>query len=197
MEKSLEMVAGIRAGLTKVARILIAGSYLSFRVADQLYAVRVVNVRRILFASEILPLRGMPDHVRGVMKLQDRLVPVLSLQPKIPMASASPLVILVRVNYPKGGSIDACFLTESDPNLCHFTPEEIVTRKESDLGVPPGFFTASAVRENQSFALLALHKIVPESLSRSLTERIAEIGNPSDDLWRFNRECLLTNPRAN
>jgi len=57
-----------------------ATSYVVFSVRGHRLALPLANVKRITRAAAVLPLPGAPAPLRGVVNLQGRLVPVVSLQ---------------------------------------------------------------------------------------------------------------------
>ncbi len=58
----------------------LAGTYLAFRLGEEGYGIAVRKVREILRMVEITPVPQMPAHVRGVINLRGKIVPVLDLR---------------------------------------------------------------------------------------------------------------------
>lgn len=57
------------------------GRFLTFRLADEVYGVPILNVREIIELQEISPVPRASPWVRGVVNLRGRVLPVLD--PKV------------------------------------------------------------------------------------------------------------------
>ena len=53
------------------------GKYLAFTLGSESYAVPVLAVREIIRFCPITPVASMPAHVRGVINLRGRVIPVV------------------------------------------------------------------------------------------------------------------------
>ena len=56
---------------------------LVFSVHEQRYALHLANVERIVRAVEVTPLPESPESVLGVVNVQGRIIPVLSLRKRL------------------------------------------------------------------------------------------------------------------
>ena len=56
------------------------GKYLTFVLSSQVYGVPVLAVREIIRLCPITPVANMPPHVRGVINLRGRVIPVVDLR---------------------------------------------------------------------------------------------------------------------
>ena len=56
--------------------------YLTFKLADELYAVNVANIKEVLGVPKITRVPRMPDFMSGVINLRGSVVPVLDLRRK-------------------------------------------------------------------------------------------------------------------
>lgn len=62
--------------------------YLSFRLGREEYGVEILRVREIIGMIDVTPLPHAPAHVRGVVNLRGRIIPVVDLRALFGMASA-------------------------------------------------------------------------------------------------------------
>lgn len=60
-----------------------AGKYLTFELAHEEYGVPVLKVREIVRMTDITPVPRMPRHVRGVINLRGKVIPVIDLRLKL------------------------------------------------------------------------------------------------------------------
>jgi len=65
-----------------------AGKYLTFRLGPESYGIKVVRVREIIRLAAITAVPQMPAHVKGVINLRGRIVPVLDLRQKLGLGEA-------------------------------------------------------------------------------------------------------------
>jgi purine-binding chemotaxis protein CheW len=62
-----------------------AGKYLTFRLANEEFGIRVLQVREIMGLQEITAVPQTPAHIKGVINLRGRIVPVIDLRLKFGM----------------------------------------------------------------------------------------------------------------
>ncbi|SPF52345.1 CheW protein [Candidatus Sulfopaludibacter sp. SbA4] len=65
-----------------------AGKYLTFQLANEEFGIRVLKVREIMGLQEITAVPQTPAHVKGVINLRGKVVPVIDLRLKFGMATA-------------------------------------------------------------------------------------------------------------
>ncbi len=53
--------------------------YLTFKLSEEVYAIKVTNIREVLIVPKITKLPRMPDYMIGIINLRGRVVPVLDL----------------------------------------------------------------------------------------------------------------------
>lgn len=58
------------------------GKFLTFRLGREEYGIEITKVREIIGLMEITPVPQAADHVRGVINLRGKIVPVLDLRKK-------------------------------------------------------------------------------------------------------------------
>jgi purine-binding chemotaxis protein CheW len=56
------------------------GKYLVVTLGDESYGVPVLSVREIIRLCPITPVAGMPAHVRGVINLRGKIIPLVDLR---------------------------------------------------------------------------------------------------------------------
>ena len=63
----------------------LAGKYLTFRLGAEEYGIEILRVREIIGLMDITPVPRSPAHIRGVINLRGRIIPVLDLRTKFGM----------------------------------------------------------------------------------------------------------------
>src|SRR5579872_3624212 len=59
-----------------------AGKYLTFQLANEEFGIRVLKVREIMGLQEITTVPQTPGHIKGVINLRGKVVPVIDLRLK-------------------------------------------------------------------------------------------------------------------
>jgi len=75
-----------------VATITETTQYLTFRLADELFALDIGKVREVLDFTSITKVPQTPDYMRGVINLRGSVVPVVDLRLKFGMTLAEQTV---------------------------------------------------------------------------------------------------------
>src|ERR1017187_2441197 len=65
-----------------------AGKYLTFQLACEEFGIRVLKVREIMGLQEITAVPQTPAHVKGVINLRGKVVPVIDLRLKFGVEAA-------------------------------------------------------------------------------------------------------------
>ena len=60
----------------------LGGKYLTFILGDEEYGLPVLKVREIIKVMDITQVPQVPDHVRGVINLRGKVIPVIDLRRK-------------------------------------------------------------------------------------------------------------------
>ena len=64
-----------------------AGKYLTFQLANEEFGIRVLKVREIMGVQEITAVPQTPSHVKGVINLRGKVIPVIDLRLKFGLPS--------------------------------------------------------------------------------------------------------------
>ena len=65
-----------------------AGKYLTFQLAQEEFGIRVLKVREIMGLQEITAVPQTPAHIKGVINLRGKVVPVIDLRRKFGLPAA-------------------------------------------------------------------------------------------------------------
>ena len=85
MSVTMTMTANDNAAAQADAR---AGKYLTFQLASEEFGIRVLKVREIMGIQEITAVPQTPAHIKGVINLRGKVVPVVDLRLKFGVAAA-------------------------------------------------------------------------------------------------------------
>jgi purine-binding chemotaxis protein CheW len=71
---------------TNTATAELAGKYLTFALAEEEYGLPVLRVREIIKMMDITEVPQVPPHVKGVLNLRGKVIPVIDLRLKFGFA---------------------------------------------------------------------------------------------------------------
>ena len=60
----------------------LAGKYLTFLLGDEIFGLEILKVQEIIGIERVTSVPGTPDHVRGVINLRGKVIPIIELRLK-------------------------------------------------------------------------------------------------------------------
>ncbi len=80
----------------------VEGKYLTFVLGDEIYGIEILKAREIIGLMDITTVPQTPDHMKGVINLRGKVIPVIDLRMKFEMQeeehTQETCVIVVEVN---------------------------------------------------------------------------------------------------
>ncbi len=141
-----------------------SGKHLTFRLAEEEYGVGILKVREIIGLMQITAVPRAPKHIRGVVNLRGKIVPVLDLRRKFGLPEAE----LKREN-----CIITAMIEAGDENilvgLLVDSVSEVLLVEASEIEAVPAlndvklpFITGLAKTQGKVRILLDIDKVVQE-----------------------------------
>lgn len=151
------------------------GKYLAFTLAGETYAVPVLAVREIIRLCPITPVANMPPHVRGVINLRGRVIPLIDLRVRfgLPAAPDHDRTCIVVGQVAAGvESRPYAVVVDGVEEVAAFSAGDIVPPPDFGAGVELPFVTGMARRAAGVTTLLDLDAVaaadrLPEAAARS------------------------------
>ncbi|HUC86012.1 MAG TPA: chemotaxis protein CheW [Candidatus Acidoferrales bacterium] len=111
------------------------GKYLTFNLQGESYGIDVLKVREIIRLTTITAVPQMPAHIRGVINLRGKIIPVMDLRIRFEFANAAnteqTCIIVVQVKLPDGKSTQMGLVVDG--------VEEVININENDIEETPNF----------------------------------------------------------
>lgn len=111
-----------------------AGKYLTFKLGKEEFGIQVLHVREIMGVQDITAVPGTPAHLKGVINLRGKIIPVVDLRLKFAFPEATftqtTCIIVVQV------------MQESEPAMIGLIVDgvsEVLTLNEGDIEDAPDF----------------------------------------------------------
>jgi purine-binding chemotaxis protein CheW len=105
-----------------------AGKYLTFQLASEEFGIRVLKVREIMGLQEITAVPQTPAHVKGVINLRGKVVPVVDLRLKFGLPAAEytqRTCIIVTQIQGEGGPVSIGIVVDGVSEVLNLTAQEI------------------------------------------------------------------------
>jgi purine-binding chemotaxis protein CheW len=120
----------------------LGGKYLTFALGSEEYGIGILKVREIIGLLEITAVPHTPTHIKGVINLRGRVIPVLDLRTKFGMPAKEHderTCIIVAEVQGQAGTVQIGMLVDSVSEVLNISEEEIE---------PPPAFGDSSVNGN-------------------------------------------------
>lgn len=107
----------------------LAGKYLTFRLQNESYGIKVLKIREIIRLQAITPVPQMPAYLKGVLNLRGKIIPVLDLRMKLGFAESADTehscIIVVKIDLPNMVSSQMGLIVDGVEEVTNISAEEI------------------------------------------------------------------------
>jgi purine-binding chemotaxis protein CheW len=118
----------------------VAGKYLTFNLDAESYGIDVLKVREIIRLAAITAVPQMPAHIRGVINLRGKIIPVMDLRVRFGLSPAASTnqtcIVVVQVKLPNGKPAQMGLIVDG--------VEEVINLSDNDVEETPNFGSAVA-----------------------------------------------------
>lgn len=139
-----------------VTSIIETRQYLTFKLADEIFAVDVAKVREILEWTNITKIPQTPDYMCGVINLRGSVVPVIDLKQKFGMAetekTVNTCIIVVEVDQ-DGDTIVLGAIADSVQEVFELEPAQIEPAPRIGTNLNTDFIQGMG-KQNDSFIMI-------------------------------------------
>ena len=148
------------ASVTKESR---AGKYLTFRLEAEEYGLVILRVREIIGLMDITHVPRTPHHIRGVINLRGKVIPVLDLRAKFGMDTKEDTeetcIIVVEVSI-EDSSVQIGILVDAVSEVLDIQESDIEDAPNFGGGFEGDFILGMGKVKNQVKILLDIDKVL-------------------------------------
>lgn len=170
----------------KSAQEIVLRQYLTFHLADELFALPIEHIREIIEYSNITSIPLMPDFLRGVMNLRGAVVPVIDLGVRFGReqteVSKRTCVIILEVNNPDVDLQLLGVLVDSVSAVMDIDVEQIEPRPAFGANLRTDFIEGILKQDGHMVVILDVRQVV------SLDEMAKLVGMAAGDVDAENFE---------
>jgi purine-binding chemotaxis protein CheW len=157
-----------------VADINEAVQHLTFKLADEVFALDVAKVREILEITSITKVPRTPDYMRGVINLRGSVVPVIDVRLKFGMSATehtvNTCIIVAEVNL-DGETIVLGALADSVQEVVEMGPESIEPAPHIGARLNTEFIRGMGKIDNRFVMVLDIDRVFSSEELTSITQR--------------------------
>jgi purine-binding chemotaxis protein CheW len=154
----------------------LAGKYLTFNLGGEAYGLQILKVQEIIGMQEITKVPRTPDHVKGVINLRGKVIPVVDLRRKFLMDEAElsrkTCIIVVQVRR-EDSEVTMGIVVDEVSEVLEVSPEEIEPAPAFGARVNTDFILGVAKTKDEVKLLLDIDKVLSEGETETLSQAAA------------------------
>ena len=105
------------------------GKYLTFTLGDESYGIPVLKVREIIRLCPVTAVANMPAHVKGVINLRGKVIPLVDLRVKfrLPISADGDrtCIVITQIAVPSGGTRLYGVVVDGVEEVANFAVDDI------------------------------------------------------------------------
>ena len=148
------------------AAAALPGKYLTFTLGDESYGIPVLKVREIIRLCPVTAVANMPEHVKGVINLRGKVIPLVDLRAKfrLPISANNErnCIVVTQIAAPSGGTRLYGIVVDGVEEVANFVAEDIEPTPDFGGVLDAHFITGMAKSGNSVKTLIDLDKISSE-----------------------------------
>ena len=150
------------------------GKYLTFTLGEESYGIPVLKVREIIRLCPITPVANMPAHVKGVINLRGKVIPLVDLRSKfgLPVAidNERTCIVVTQIVTPAGDARLCGMIVDGVEEVANFTAADIEPTPDFGGAIDAHFITGMAKAGTAVKTLIDLDKIATEDAPAAARE---------------------------
>lgn len=149
-----------------------AGKYLTFQLANEEFGIRVLKVREIMGLQEITAVPQTPMHIKGVINLRGKVVPVIDLRLKFGLDAAEytqRTCIIVTQVQGESGLIPMGIVVDGVSEVLNLTAQEIEDTPDFGEAVTGQYLLGMAKVKGKVKILLDIDRVLSSQDLHGLT----------------------------
>jgi len=152
-----------------------AGKYLTFSLGKEEFGIQVLHVREIMGIQDITAVPGTPAHLKGVINLRGKIIPVVDLRlkfsfPDTPFTQTT-CIVVVQVSQ-DGESALIGLIVDGVSEVLNLSAADIEDAPDFGEGVDTPFVLGIAKFKGSVKVLLKIESVLTVQELRGLTELV-------------------------
>ena len=154
-----------------------AGKYLTFVLGRESYGVAVLKVREIIRLCDITPVPNMPAHIKGVINLRGKVIPVVDLRLKFQLSKIEDhdrtCIVVVNIVLPSGAHGLMGLIVDSVEEVVNVPAADLEPTPEFGLPLDTDYILGMAKIRGAVKALIDIDRVVAAETIKTSEKRAA------------------------
>jgi len=150
------------------------GKYLTFTLGDESYGIPVLKVREIIRLCPVTSVANMPAHVKGVINLRGKVIPLVDLRAKFQLPISDDTerncIVVTQLAAPGGGTRLYGIVVDGVEEVAYFGPDDIEPTPDFGGVLEAHFITGMAKLGGSVKTLIDLDKIASDDGTIAIRE---------------------------
>jgi purine-binding chemotaxis protein CheW len=159
--------ATLTADAAPAGHVDLSGKYLTFSLADETYGLEILKVREIIGMMDITAVPKAPPHVRGVINLRGKVIPVIDLRMRFCLPTVEQTdetcIIVVYV-----GNVELGVIVDKVCEVLDIADKDIEDSPTFGTQVDTSFILGMGKSEDQVTILLDITKVLHQDTQMAL-----------------------------
>lgn len=142
----------------------LAGKYLTFHLGDETYGLPVLKVREIIKLVPVTQVPQMPSHIRGVINMRGKIIPVLDLRVKFGLATTTDTdctcIMVVQVLLASHTEVAMGLVVDAVEEVTNITAGDIEETPDFGTSLDTANILGMAKIKNQVVSLLDIDRVL-------------------------------------
>jgi purine-binding chemotaxis protein CheW len=151
------------------------GKYLVITLGGESYGIPVLSVREIIRLCPITPVANMPPHVRGVINLRGKIIPLVDLRARFHLPAAEEhdrtCIVVAQLGGGAGASRLYAVVVDGVEEVASFTTDDIEPTPDFGGAIDARFITGMAKSGHLVRMLIDLDRIAAADAATSVVAR--------------------------
>ena len=156
-------------GMAPSASAAQPGKYLTFTLGDESYGIPVLKVREIIRLCPVTAVANMPAHVKGVINLRGKVIPLVDLRVKfrLPISADNDrtCIVVTQIAATSGGTRLHGIVVDGVEEVANFTAEDIEPTPDFGNALDAHFITGMAKSGGGVKTLIDLDRISADDVA--------------------------------
>lgn len=142
----------------------LAGKYLTFHLGDETYGLPVLKVREIIKLVPVTQIPQLPFHIRGVINMRGKIIPVLDLRLKFGLAAIADTertcIMVVQVMLTSRAEVAMGLVVDAVEEVTNITAGDIEETPEFGTSVDTANIPGMAKLKDKVVSLLNIDRVL-------------------------------------
>ena len=142
----------------------LAGKYLIFKLQNEFYGIEVVKVREIIRLTTITAVAQVPAHIKGVINLRGKIIPVLDLRLRFGFDDVKDTehtcIVVTQVKLGEGKNAPMGLVVDGVEEVATITADNIEETPDFGAAIQTDYILGMAKASQQVKTLLNIDRVL-------------------------------------